>query len=464
MKSSRRPYRIFCRVAAYAGLPVLIFGGAACFFWYAARPVSQQPDAPVSSVRSDLVLPVVAERSTMALLQDEAITVAEQLLAAYPDAHEALHVMAMLHVGLRQRSEAERLWRRCIELAPNEAMYYINAAGAALDQGHGEAAVETLQQALEAGCEPAGVYHQLAAVLNQLGRLEEAVEALEQVLERYPDSAEDWFFLGQTQSKLNQFAEAEASLKKAIALAPAPPNVFHVLANVCAAQGKHDEAAKYRQQHRGVAPHEPSERPETPATAQRVKSYLGESLRIALLTLDEAATVYTRQGDPDTAEMLRLRSLALDPTNIGILRELGALYLDQQRWADAQVVVQRLIQLEPDNVTEHLNLGQLALASGDDPTAEAAFQRVIDLRPDAAIAHFGLAQLYLQRQRLREARLAAEEANRWQASTDSLELLAEICQRMGDLPAAHAARERARRLRAAEPSPNAVLPEQPDLP
>lgn len=464
MKSPPRPSGIILRVTSLAGLSLLMICGAAWFFWYAARPASQPLDVRDSALRSQLVLPMVAERSTMALLQDEAMTVAEQLLARYPDAHEALHVMAMLHVGLRQRGEAERLWRRCIRLAPTEPMYYINAAGAALDQGHGEAAVETLHQALAAGCEPAGVYHQLAAVLNQLGRLDEAVDALEQVLERYPDSAEDWFFLGQTQSKLNRFAEAEASLRRAIALAPAPPNVFHVLANVCAAQGKHDEAAKYRQQHRGVAVHEPSERPETPATAQRVESYLSESLRIALLTLDEAATVYTRQGDPDTVEMLRLRSLALDPANTGILRELGALYLDQQRWADAQVVVQRLIQLEPDNLTEHLNLAQLAMASGDDSTAEAALQRVIDLRPDAAIAHYGLARLYLQGERLREARLAAEEASRWQATADSLELLAEICQRMGDLPAAHAARERVRRLRASEPSPNAVLPEQPDLP
>jgi protein O-GlcNAc transferase len=464
MKSSRRSYRIFWQVAVFAGLAVLIVGGAAWFFGYPARPVAQQPDAPVASARSDLVLPVVAERSTMALLQDEAITVAEQLLARYPDTHEALHVMAMLNVGLRQRGEAERLWQRCIELAPNEAMYYINAAGAALDQGNGESAVETLHQALEAGCDPAGIYHQLAAVLNQLGRLEEAVEALKQVLERYPNSAEDWFFLGQTQSKLNQFAEAEASLRRAIALAPAPANVFHVLANVCAAQGKHEEAAKYRQQHGGVADNVPRDESRAASTSQRVESYLGESSRIALLTLDEAATVYTRRGDLDTAETLRLRSLAIDPTNTGILRELGALYLDQQRLADAQVVVQRLIQLEPDNATEHLNLAQLALTSGDDPTAEAAFQRVIDLRPDASIAHFGLAQLYLQSQRLREARLAAEEANRWQATPDSLELLAEICQRMGDLPAAHAARERARRLRASELSPRAVLPEQPDHP
>ncbi len=464
MKSRRRSYRISWRVAVFAGLPVLIVCASAWFFGRSNPLLSKRPSPVDLPVRSDFVLPVLAERSTMGLLQDEAMTVAEQLLARYPDAHEALHVMAMLHVGLRQRGEAERLWRRCIELAPTEPMYYINAAGAALDQGQGEAAVETLHRALAAGCEPTGVYHQLAAVLNQLGRLEEAVEALEQVLERYPDSAEDWFFLGQTQSKLNRFAEAEASLKRAIALGPAPANAFHVLANVCAAQGKHEEAAEYRRQHRGVEAHEPSEEPETPAIAQRVESYLGESLRIALLTLDEAATVYTRRGDPDTAEMLRLRSLALDPANTGILRELGALYLDQQRWADARVVVQRLIQLEPDNLTEHLNLAQLAMASGDAPTAEAAFQRVIDLRPDAAIAHYGLARLYLQSQRLREARLAAEEANRWQATTDSLELLAEICQQMGDQPAAHAARERARRSRALEASPTAIFPEQSDPP
>jgi tetratricopeptide (TPR) repeat protein len=463
MIASRRPYRMVWRVAALAGVPVLIIG-AAWFLWCSSPLISKHPGTLDGPVRSELVLPVVAERSTMALLQDEAITVAEQLLARWPDSHEALHVMAMLNVGLRQRGEAERLWRRCIELAPTEPMYYINAAGAALDQGHGELAVETLHQALAAGCEPAGIYHQLAAVLNQLGRLEEAVEALGQVLERYPDSAEDWFFLGQTQSKLSRFAEAEVSLKRAIALAPAPANVFHVLANVCAAQGKHDEAAKYRRQHRGVAEPEPRERSQAASTAQRVESYLSESLRIALLTLDEAATVYTRRGDLDTAETLRLRSLALDPANSGILRELGALYLDQQRWADAQVVVQRLIQLEPGNVSEHLNLAELAMTTGDDPTAEAAFQRVIDLRPDAAIAHYGLARLYLQRQRLREARLAAEEANRWQATTDSLELLAEICQRMGDLPAAHTARERARRSRASEASSAPVLPEPPDHP
>ncbi len=434
------------------GLAVILLG-LALFGWF-SRPLffGDASRPPSSDSDSTLVLPPPATDLTMRSLQDEAFAVAERLQADYPELPEALHVLAMLHAGMRQRGRAEALWRRCIELAPSEAIYAINAAGALVDQGRGEEAVEVLETALASGSEPAGVYHQLAAVLNQLGRLDEAEAALQNVLALYPESAEDWYLLGQTQSKRGDYAAAEASLYRALELAPAPVSALHVLANVSAALGKSEQAAKYREHYRQLKAAPARQLTPEDATGMRRERYLGESLRIALLTLDEAATVYTRQGDWDQAEKLRLRSLALDPTGTDMLRELAVLYLDQQRFAEAQVVLVRLTELEPDNAIEQLNLAQIAAQAGDPGTAEAAYRRVLDLQPDAARAHFGLAQLYRDLGRFEQARWAAEEAARWSPTADSFRLLADICRRAGDHTAAQAAQERADRLSSPEAS------------
>ncbi len=435
-----------------SGIAVILIVGLGAGGWLFSPLFSGSGLLSSSEPASALVLPPPATGLTMRSLQDEAFEVAERLQADYPEVPEALHVLAMLHAGLRQRGRAEELWRRCIQLAPSEAIYSINAAGAAVDQGRGEEAVEILEAALEAGSEPAGVYHQLAAVLNQLGRLDEAEEALLKVLELYPESAEDWYLLGQTQSKRGDYAAAEASLYRALELAPAPVSALHVLANVSAARGKSEQAAKYREHYRQLKAAPPRQLTPEGSTRMRRERYLGESLRIALLTLDEAATVYTRQGDWDRAEGLRLRSLALDPTSTDMLRELAVLYVDQQRFADAQVVLVRLTELEPDNAIEQWNLAQIAAQAGDPGTAEAAYRRVLDLQPDAAGAHLGLAQLYRDLGRFEQARWAAEEAARWSPTADSFRLLADICRRTGDHAAAQAAQERADRLRSPEDS------------
>ncbi len=439
------------RRGPFCGIAVILLAVLAFFGWF-SWPLffGTASRAPSSDSASTLVLPPPATDLTMRSLQEEAIAVAERLQADYPELPEALHVLAMLHAGMRQRGRAEALWRRCIELAPSEAIYAINAAGALVDQGRGEEAVEVLETALAADCEPAGVYHQLAAVLNQLGRLKEAEQALRNVLALYPESAEDWYLLGQTQSKRGDFAAAEASLHRALELAPAPVSALHVLANVSAALGKSEQAAQYREHYQQLRAAPARQLTPEDATGMRRERYLSESLRIALLTLDEAATVYTRQGAVDRAEQLRLRCLALDPTGTDMLRELAALYIEQQRFADAQVVLSRLVEWEPENAVEQLNLARVAAWAGDSDTAEAAYRRVLDRQPEAARAHFGLAQLYRDLGHFDRARWAAEEAARWSPGEDSYRLLADICRLAGDHAAAEAARERADRLRGSE--------------
>jgi tetratricopeptide (TPR) repeat protein len=102
--------------------------------------------------RPAVVLASRAVPATAEQLQQEAEAVANQLRDRFPNLAQALHVVAMLDAQLRQTAKAEELWRKCIELDPKEVRYYVNLAAVAMDRGNSESAVQTLEQAIDAGC------------------------------------------------------------------------------------------------------------------------------------------------------------------------------------------------------------------------------------------------------------------------------------------------------------------------
>ena len=167
-------------------------------------------------------------------LRKELQQLGAELLARFPKVSEALHVVALLYSELQRTTEAEKLWRECIELDPQHLGPYIGLATAAMELGQDESAVETLRKALAAGCSSSDAYHQLAAALTKLGRLEEAFEVSQRGLAAFPHAASNWFQLGQVQIQLERFAEAETSLRKAIDEGYAAGNVYLSLATACA--------------------------------------------------------------------------------------------------------------------------------------------------------------------------------------------------------------------------------------
>jgi Flp pilus assembly protein TadD len=73
---------------------------------------------------------------------------------------------------------------------------------------------------------------------------------------------------------------------------------------------------------------------------------------------------------------------------------LGTVYLQQQKWNDAQTSLEKATQLDPKLADAYLELGAVFNQTKDYPKAEAALTRGLELDPDATGGHYELAKTY----------------------------------------------------------------------
>jgi tetratricopeptide (TPR) repeat protein len=409
-------------------------------------PVSRRPSENASGAARtatppSIMLPTVAVSASPDQLQEEMGQVAAELRTQYPDLPEALHVAAMMHAQFRQTEEAEKLWRKCVELAPDKEQYRVNLAAVAMDRGNSELAAETLQDTLDAGMESEHVLYHLAVALTNLGRCEEAVEVSRRGLSLAPKSPALRQVLGEAQLKLGEAAEAESNLRTAIELGAQSGSIYFALANARARQGKHDEAAEARAKYAELTKEKPlevQERFQILSTA--------EARSTAVTILMEAAAVHSWQSNSLEAERLLLRALALHPGSVASCQALAQLYYAAQMPAEERVVRRRLAEIEPHNFDHYLNLAKVSAQLGESEGAEAALKLSIAARPAAPEGYATLAEFYLESGQPSKARWFAQEAVRRAPTADGYELLASTCRLMGDSPGAEAAVALARQL------------------
>ena len=408
---------------------------------------NQNPEAKTLARPPAVNLLTIAIPASAEQLKHEAEQVAKALQAKFPDRHEALHVVAMMHAQLRQTAEAEKLWQKCIKLAPKNEQYYVNLAAVAMDRGNSQLAAESLEQAVASGTSSPDVLHHLAVAQMDLGKCEEAERTIERTLQPNPRFSAGWVVLGQTQLKLGKVVEAENSLRKALALGSQSAEVYFALSNAVARQGKKDEAESFRKKFSELKATQPLD------TQQRFQILsAAEARRNTVALLTEAAMVYSWQGDFLESERLLLRAMALDPANVASCRELANLYRQANMKPEERVLRRRLVEIEPHDFSNHLNLAKLSAELGELESAEAALKVAISLQPDRLDGYAVLAQLYQQSGRHKQARWFAQEAVIRQPTAEGYRFLAKTCEQVGDNAGADAALEMARKLDPVPPA------------
>ena len=376
-------------------------------------------------------------------LQAEAQEVAEQLRERFPDLHEGLHVAAMLRARLRDTEQAEALWRKCVELAPNREQYRVNLAAIAMDRGNSQLAAEVLEPIAAAENASPDASHHLGLALTNLGRTDEAEQVLTKALEQHPQSAAHWLVLGQAQLKLGKVNDAETSLRKSLELGGRSPELFFALATACARLEKPEDAAKFREQFAELKATQPLSGRERFAVLSTA-----DARQAAVTVMFEAAAVHAQQQDSLEAERLLLRALALEPGNAACCQALARIYREARMPAEERVVRERLVQIEPQDLSNYVALAQLAAQLGDGPAAEATLKLAISVEPNAAPLYAALAQFYIQEQKAPRARWYAQEAVRRSPTAEGYVLLASTCRLLQDEATAEAAMAKARELEA----------------
>jgi pentatricopeptide repeat protein len=246
---------------------------------------------------------------------------------------------------------AERLFRRGLELAPDDAEL-LNALGWTLFQaGRPADAVAEYERALAANPRHAKSHNNLALALVELGRLEEAASHFQASLEIEP-RAEIYSDLGFAMARMGKPREAFAAYRKALELDPSCASAHFNLAVAFVQAGKLADAESHYRRALSTKP-----TAETHNGLGYVLERQGrteeafEEFRTAIAVDAKYAPAYNnladglaRQGKFAEAEELYERSLALKPSAavynaLGVVqRRLGKTDEAEQQFAKAKTL------------------------------------------------------------------------------------------------------------------------------
>lgn len=107
------------------------------------------------------------------------------------------------------------------------------------------------------------------------------------------------------------------------------------------------------------------------------------------------AEILNQQGDPNGAIEEYRAAIQLDPDLAGAFQGMGAVYLDQREWKQAEEMLDRAAQLESGNSQTEYWLGRSRLAQQKFHEAQQAFSTATRLNPYDAEAFSDLGLTYM---------------------------------------------------------------------
>ena len=265
-------------------------------------------------------------------------------------------------------AEAEREFRRVVELTPEAADARFQLGLIALRQARWADAIEAFNAAIDrAGRRPAMLFN-LSLALEALGRFDEADAALADAVESDRNDARLWTGWGLLALRRSESALALERFARARERNDAPPARWYW---GCAWAQALNEAW-----------------PDAVQTAREGVQAWPEHpvLRTTLGVLLEGT------GEVGEAEAHLRRALADDPTIPQISKNLGDLLYRGGRWDEAEDAYERAAALAPalgDDV--HFKLGNLACRRGNMTEAKRHWQEALTINPDHALAKANLA-------------------------------------------------------------------------
>ncbi len=351
-----------------------------------------------------LTMPTIAEALAIAVQHHqagrlrEAEAIYRQILAAYPDHHDAWHLLGLIACAIGEHQAGVECIRRALALKPDWAEAHFNLGNAWKEQGKLDLAVACYQSAVQQKSNFAEAHNNLGLAWRGRGDLDQAEACYQRALESKPDYAEAHNNLGNVRNDQGKPEEAAACYQRALQLKPDYAEAHNNLGNVFMAQGKLSEAVACYEQARLE-----------PGFAQ-AHNNLG-NVYMALGKPDEAAGCYQRalmlepgyaeahnnlgnvfkcQGKPEEAAACYRRALELRPDYALAHYNLGVVWQDGWKLDEAVACYRRALELKPDYAEAYNNLGNALKDQGNLNEAVACFRRAVELKPDDHAAHSNL--------------------------------------------------------------------------
>jgi protein O-GlcNAc transferase len=277
---------------------------------------------------------------------------------------QALTRAAILHRAGRL-NEAERLYRRILEIKPDHADSMHLLGVIAHQCGRSDKAVELIGKAITLDDRNADFHSNIGSALHALGRLDDAEAHYGRAIELDPDHLDARNNLGNALFKRGRFAQAAVQFRRAVLIMPHDAAAHFNLGNALLAQG--DIAAAMARYERALFL--------KPGWAEPHYN-LGRALSMQG-RLEEAAAQIRQAIDckPDYVEAYcKLAE---------VLHLLGHL-------SEAQACARRALGIRPIDADSFNVLGTILLAMGRNEEAIGYFRRAVTARPDDAALHSNL--------------------------------------------------------------------------
>lgn len=237
--------------------------------------------------------------------------------------------------------------------------------------GETEAAIELLNEALEAGIGDVETLGQVGQTYYALKEYDKALEVLARAVEKAPKNQEYRLALARSYSKVGQCQEAIAHYEKLIDADPGNWRYYLEMGEQYEVLGDHDLALVQYQKVVEVVP-------------DRVEGYTSQgNLYRDLERYNAAIPAYKR-------------ALEINPNMSWVRVFLGQSYVALQDWERAVEQFRAAIELAPDNPEPYLELGKVWRAQGEYEQALSWYRDALDVQPDHVPTFLEMGDTYLE--------------------------------------------------------------------
>ncbi len=233
-------------------------------------------------------------------------------------------------------SEAESLYRKILELRPNNAEIQSKLGAALASQGKIVQSVSILNKALEYDPNLVEAHVNLGGVLLIQEKIEAAISSFQQAILLDSNQTAAHINLGNTFLKQGKFNDAANSFNHALKLEPNSPQALNGIASTSMKNSK----------------------------------------------LEEAYDFFSRA----------LKALPDQPE---ILSNMGILLRNQGKYVESEKILRKAIAIQPKIAEFHINLGNTLKSQSDIEGAMKCYQQSLILAPNNADAHWNKAQVLL---------------------------------------------------------------------
>ncbi|HVK18277.1 MAG TPA: tetratricopeptide repeat protein [Fimbriiglobus sp.] len=211
---------------------------------FAGKEDRLRADAGRNSPDAPAVLEALAKGYDASFRWPDATAALDRLLTLEPDHAVALTLRGTIADRLRKPDDAEKDFRRAVELTPDSPATRLALAGLLTRRGHTREALRNFEQVLQARPGDPAALLGLARAHFDASDLDGTQQRLDELLAADPDHADALVDRGRLDLRRERPADAEPFLRKAVAAAPWHRDGHRLLLLTLKEQKRTDDAAR----------------------------------------------------------------------------------------------------------------------------------------------------------------------------------------------------------------------------